>query len=156
MFHITEDLLNEMVANVTIAAMLTYFPLEIWNQTVTANVTTSRNIYSFSRPINLILPYTLSLVLSIPFLVIGYISLQQNGVPAQSDSFVQLLIATTRSEELDLVAVPCSYGEDEVAMKELKQTRIMFGEIYDANGDGMKMRMGFGLQHEIVRGDKAR
>ena len=152
--QISETLLNEIVVNVTIAAMLTYFPLSVWNQTVLANVTTSRNIYSFSRPLNLILPYTLSLVFSLPFLVIGYISLRRNGVAALSDSFLQLLVMTTRSGELDRIAVPCSLGGEEMATREMKQAKIMFGEIADGNGDGRVSRMGFGLEHEVVRRGK--
>ncbi|KAH7408716.1 hypothetical protein DE146DRAFT_777376 [Phaeosphaeria sp. MPI-PUGE-AT-0046c] len=153
-FQVTEGLLNEMVANVTIAAMLTYFPLSVWNQTVLANVTKSRNIYSFSRPMNLILPYTLSLVLSLPFLLIGYVSHRRNGVPALSDSFIQLLVTMVRSKELDRVASLCSSEGGEMATKKLKQTKIMFGAIADANGDGCIRRMGFGLEHEMVRVSK--
>jgi hypothetical protein len=148
----TEALLNEVVANVTIAAMLSYYPLSVMNATVMANITTYRNVYSFSRPNNLILPYALSLIISLPFLIIGYMSLRQNGVAALSDSFLQLLVTITRSEELDRVARPCSLGGDEMAKKELKQTRIMFGELAQGNSNmGVSRRMGFGLEHEIIR-----
>lgn len=143
-----------MVANVTIAAMLAYYPLEVWNQTVVANITTSRNIYSFSRPLNLILPYALSLVASLPFLAVGYISLRRNGVSAQSDSFVQLLVAMTRSRGLDDMVRPCSRRKDEVAVRELKKTKIVFGEIAESKGNGVGRRMGFGLKHEIMRVNK--
>jgi hypothetical protein len=150
----TEALLNEVVANVTIAVMLSYYPLSVLNTTVMANITTYRNVYSFSRPINLILPYTLSLIISLPFLILGFLSLRHNGVAAMSDSFLQLLVTITRSEELDRVARPCSLGGDEMATKELKQTRIVFGELVqkDASAEGVR-RMGFGLEHEIVRAE---
>jgi hypothetical protein len=148
----TEALLNEVVANVTIAAMLSYYPLSVMNATVMANITTYRNVYSFSRPNNLILPYALSLIISLPFLISGYLSLRHNGVAALSDSFLQLLVTTTRSEELDRVARPCSLGGDEMATKELKQARIMFGELVQGHSNaGVARRMGFGLEHEIVR-----
>lgn len=142
-FVITEPILNDIVANVTLAAMLFMYPLSTWNATVIANVTTYRNVYSFSRPLNLIFPYTLSLAISLPFLVLGYISLRRNGVTALSDSFLQLLTTMTRSEELDRLAQPCSLGGG-MATKELKQMRIMFGELVG------KERMGFGLEEEIV------
>lgn len=128
--------------------MLTYYPLSIWNTTVIADITTYRNVYSFSRPLNLILPYTLSLLVSLPFLVVGCLSMRRNGVAALSDSFLQLLVTMTRSEELDRVARPCSLGGGEMATKELKQTSIMFGEL--AGREGTRTRMGFGLENEIV------
>lgn len=113
-----------------------------------ANVTTFHNVYSFSRPINLILPYTLSLALSLPFLIIGYLSLRRNGVAALSDSFLQLLTTMTRSDELDRLARPSSLGGGEMATKELKQARIMFGEL--VGKEGAVRRLGFGLEEEIV------
>jgi hypothetical protein len=154
LLNVTEKLLNEMVANVTIATMLGYHPLSTLNQTVPANFTTSRNIYSFSRPVNLILPYTLSLVLSLPFLVVGCMSHRKNGGTAMSDSFIQLLLTVTRSVELDHAAMACSSGDNDTAMKELKQTKIMFGEIVDPIRGGTARRMGFGLEHEVVRRSK--
>lgn len=60
----------------------------------------------------------------------------------------------TRSRGLDNMVRGCSRGEDEVAVKELKKTKIMFGEIADPNGDGSIRRMGFGLEHEIMRVNK--
>jgi hypothetical protein len=128
--------------------MLSYYPLSYWNATVNATTATNRNIYSFSRPLNLILPYALSLLASLPFLVIGYLSLQRNGVAALSDSFLQLLVTMTRSEQLGRVAQPCSLGGDEQATEELKHTRIMFGEL--VGGDRAVRRVGFGLEDEIV------
>jgi hypothetical protein len=145
---ISADILKDIVANVTIAAMLSYHPLSYWNATVDATVATNRNVYSFSRPLNLILPYAFSLLASLPFLVIGYLSLQHNGVAALSDSFLQLLVTMTRSEQLDHVAQPCSLGGDEQATEDLKLTRIMFGEL--AGGGQVVRRIGFGLEDEIV------
>jgi hypothetical protein len=128
--------------------MLSYYPLSYWNATVNATTATNRNIYSFSRPLNLILPYALSLLASLPFLIIGYLSLQRNGVAALSDSFLQLLVTMTRSEQLDRIAQPCSLGGDEQVTEELKHTRIMFGEL--VGGDGVVRRVGFGLEEETV------
>ena len=145
---ITEAKLNELVANATIAAMLAYYPLSKWNTTVTAKITTYRNTYSFSRPLSLVLPYTLSLALTLPFLVVGYLSLRRNGVAALSDSFLQLVVTMTRSEELDRLARPCELGGEESMTKELKDTRVMFGEL--ARQDGARRRLGFGLPEEIV------
>jgi hypothetical protein len=128
--------------------MLSYYPLSYWNTTVDATITTNHNVYSFSRPLNLILPYALSLLVSLPFITIGYLSLQGNGVAALSDSFLQLLVTMTRSEQLDRVAQPCALGGDEQATQELKHTRIMFGEL--VGGAQAVRRIGFGMEDEIV------
>ena len=132
--------------------MLSYYPLSIWNVTAVANITTYRNTYSFSRPANLILPYALSLVFSLPFLIVGVLSLRSNSVAALSDSFLQLLVTVTRSEELDRIARPCEHGGGEMATTELKNTRIMFGKLSAADeGEDKLGRMGFGLEAEILR-----
>lgn len=128
--------------------MLGYYPLLVWNTTVTANITTYHNTYTFSRPINLILPYALSLFISIPFLVSGYVSLQSNGFAATSDSFLQFLLTATRSENLDRMTLPCQFGGGEMATEELKNALIMFGELRVEKEDDVG-RMGFGLEAEI-------
>jgi hypothetical protein len=129
--------------------MLSYYPLSYWNTTVNATTATNRNVYSFSRPLNLVVPYALSLLASLPFLIVGYLLLRRNGVAVLSDSFLQLLVTMTRSEQLNRVAQPCSLGGDEQATEELKHMRIMFGEL--VGGDGAVRRVGFGLEDEIMR-----
>jgi len=72
-------------------------------------------------------------------------------VAALSDSFLQLLVTMTRSEELERVTRPCALGGDETATKELKQTMIMFGEIVRGDGKGRVVRrVGFGAQDEVT------
>ncbi|KAL1600402.1 hypothetical protein SLS60_006787 [Paraconiothyrium brasiliense] len=148
---ITEKLLNEVVANVTIATMLGLYPLSIWNTTVNATMTTYRNTYSFSQPLLLTLPYSLSLAMSLPFLIIGFLSLRSNGVAALNDSFLQLLVNITRSNGLDRITRPCALGDNEMATTELNNTRIMYGRLStDEAADGTTHRMGFGLEVEIL------
>ncbi|KAH6890271.1 hypothetical protein B0T10DRAFT_485456 [Thelonectria olida] len=150
-FRITEGLLNEAIANATLHIMLSRFPLSAYNTTATATSTAFHNTYSFQRPLNLVLPYALSLAFSLPFVAIGLVSLRRNGVAALSDSFIQLLVTTARSDRLDHIAAPCSLGGDELALKELARTNIMFGEVskrYNSDGKVVK-RVGFGLQGEV-------
>lgn len=118
---INVKILKDIVANSTIAVMLGSIPLKVTNATVDANTTTYHNVYSFSRPINLVLPYFLSLVRSLPFLVFGYFSLRGNCVAALSDSFLQLSVTITRGEELDRMVRPCELGGDEMATESSKR-----------------------------------
>ena len=46
-----------------------------WNTTANATVSTTINVYNFSRQLNLILPYFISLLLAVPFILIGRIAL---------------------------------------------------------------------------------
>jgi hypothetical protein len=148
---ITEKLLNEVVANVTIATMFGLYPLSVWNTTVNATTTRHRNTFSFSQPLILILPYSLALLISLPFLILGYLSLRSNGAAALSDSFLQLLVTVTRSNELDRITRACSLGGNELATAELKDTRIMYGRLGASEaGDDTFHRMGFGLEKEVT------
>lgn len=58
---ITDDLLNEYITNVTISAL----SLNTWQQLVSVTTTKWRNTYDFSEPLNLILPYALSLTFAL-------------------------------------------------------------------------------------------
>lgn len=70
---------------------------------------------------------------------------------AMGDSFVQLLTTMTRSVELDRRARPCGLGGDEMASRELKESRIMFGEVLARDEVGVVRRLGFGVEGEVVR-----
>jgi hypothetical protein len=59
-----------------------------WSTQVNAIVVDSMNVYSFSQPLNLILPNFISLGTALPFIVMGYIALIRNGVPATDGGFM--------------------------------------------------------------------
>lgn len=131
--------------------MLGLYPLSVWNTTVNATMSTHRNTFSFSQPLILILPYSLSLIISLPLLIIGYLSLRSNGTASVNDSFLQLLVNITRSDELDQLVRSCSLGGNELATTDLKDTRIMYGRLGTQEaGDNMHYRMGFGLEKEML------
>lgn len=71
-FNLTEDILNELLQNVTISFMNTF---TVWNTTVKADISTTRQVYAFSKPVNFFVPYALTLILALPFLVVGTLSL---------------------------------------------------------------------------------
>lgn len=150
------DLLNDALANVTGSIL---FTLPLWNTTVEATRTTSRNFYSFSKPIYLFIPYGTSLAIALPFLVLGIVALHQNGVPAIDGGWLQILMTRTTSQQLHKTASGgCLGGEDNIP-KDLGNTRVLFGELVKADEDTSEQesggqvqirRAGFGLADEII------
>jgi hypothetical protein len=110
-----------------------------WYTTANVTTTTYQNIFSFSSRPRLVIPYVASLLLTLPFLVMGIRAMQLNGVLASDPGFMQTLVSTAGSERLRDIA---KSGSDE-----LGATRILYGEIRDEQGVA---RMGFGLEDEVV------
>ncbi|KAH6892480.1 hypothetical protein B0T10DRAFT_560066 [Thelonectria olida] len=154
--EVSADLLNEALANVTMSIFST---LSLWNTTVKATRATSRNFYSFSNPIYLFVPYGVSLIVALPFLVLGIVALCQNGVPAMEGGWLQILMTTTASQKLNKAAAGgCLGGEDNIP-KALKKMRVRFGELVKSEENGSEResgaeprvhRAGFGLADEII------
>ncbi|KAF7891554.1 uncharacterized protein EAF02_001879 [Botrytis sinoallii] len=151
-FTLTPELLNQLLQNITLNMIS-----EIGWWSAHSNVTQweSINTFQFSKPLNLILPYFISLFLAIPILVLGIWSLRQNGVSAMNNSFVQILNTTTGSKELERTAGRgCLGGYDNVS-DELMDLKIRFGELKDVGrGDERSIngvrRAGFGTEQEIM------
>lgn len=150
-FTITEELLNEMLQNITLSIITSY---GLWNSTTNVSVETFVSIYEFSSPINLILPYSLSLLLSIPFILLGVHALHSNGFSANDGGFIQL-ITTARSPSLERKAGAGSLrGNIPAKLKELK---IRFGELFYPQDkvqgfEGVKLgrKAGFGTEKETL------
>ncbi|RDW81970.1 hypothetical protein BP6252_03082 [Coleophoma cylindrospora] len=148
-FNVTEEALNSMLMNLTLSAITAY---NYWQ--TTANVTTSStvNLYSFSKPLNLILPYFLSLLVSLPLIILGLWALHSNGVSANDGGFVQLVTTSMGSATLEREAAKACLGGTENIWESLAELRIRFGELIET-GDrpgfykSMK-RAGFGTVDE--------
>ena len=121
-----------------------------WNTTANATQTTTTNIYSFSQPLNLILPYFISLAIALPFILIGMLALVKNGVSATDGSFMQIITTSTGSAILDKAAAGGCLGGDESVPQELKDLRIRFGEMVGGGGAEMVKRAGFGAEDEVT------
>lgn len=123
-----------------------------WNTTTNVTHTNYQNAFVFTPRI-LVLPYACCLIAVLPFLILGYRSLQSNGVPAISGGFVQTLMTTTGSESLrDTAAVGCLGGQRNVPQK-LKDMEIIYGELRtdDECPKGRVKRAAFGLESEICQ-----
>jgi hypothetical protein len=146
-FVVTEDLLNEMLVNITLSAI----SLGRWKQTVLVSQNLTDTVYSLSHPLNIFVPYTLLLLLALPFLGVGLWSLHSNGVAAQDGGFFQLLVTTTGSRELHRAAARSNgLGGGFDIPQELKDMKVKFGQFVDENKTGIAMPLvGFGGESEI-------
>lgn len=120
-----------------------------WNTSTNATVLTVVNVYSFSRPLNLLIPYFLTLFLSLPFIILGGIALINNGVSALDGSFIQIITTSTGSSILDKAAAGGCLGGNESVPEELKDLKIRFGEFIGRDGPAGIKRAGFGVEGEV-------
>ncbi|KAE8365571.1 hypothetical protein BDV27DRAFT_156760 [Aspergillus caelatus] len=130
LFDITEDNLNSMLANITMS-VINQFQLN----TATTNVTRHdlRTQFAFSRPLNLLLSYFLSLGVALPLAAVGYWSLRQNGVPATDNGILQVTMTTRGSPKLDQLTKGGCLGGNHNESAQLKQLEVQFGEVSRAN-----------------------
>ncbi|KAM3158469.1 hypothetical protein ABEW05_000919 [Botrytis cinerea] len=173
-FVITQSTLNALLQNITLSTALSY---SLWSTPTNTTTLTLHNIYSFSQPLNLLLPYFLALFLSLPFLLLGLWALVQNGVAAQDANFTQLLCTTASlsapaqtpgfATRISSMAIPSQLqtltqaaclGNSESLSKPLKELRICYGELRSQNGNSGTgnsipmvdiRRAGFGLESEV-------
>lgn len=148
-FKITRDILNEMLMNVTMSTITAY---GFWNTTVNATIDSFINVYRFSRPLNLIVPYSASLLVALSFIVLGLWALYQNGVPAIDGGFIQLITTSTGSRNLQNAAAGGCLGASENAPPSLKKLRVRYGEVIGSEEDrkGRLVRRAlFGTEDEI-------
>ncbi|ORY14544.1 hypothetical protein BCR34DRAFT_227937 [Clohesyomyces aquaticus] len=134
-FSISQDLLNEVLVNITLSAMNR---LALWSTEAPATTRIHYNTYSFNHPLRLILPYFISLVLSIPFIIVGILALIHNGAPAPSGGVIDVLAMGSKSETLMSAAEKVSF-EKRSGEKELGRLRVGYSKI---NG-------GLGVEEEL-------
>lgn len=128
----------------TLAAIYTF---DFWRANVSATETQYQNVYSFSPQRVLVLPYTICLLVALPFLVLGWKSLRLNGVPAIDASFLQVLINTNGSKALrSATAGGCSDGSDKIP-KELLDMKIQYSDLIAE--DGAFKWAGLGTEDEV-------
>jgi hypothetical protein len=149
----SQDIMNDYLFNMTVSMMLAYGE---WNTTVNATQSTLINVYSFSRPLNLILPYFISLGLALPFIIVGGLALIWSGVSASDGSFMQIITTSTGSAILDKIAAGGCLGGEESAPQELKDLKIRFGEFIGREEPGGIKRAGFGVDSEVIPLKKGR
>jgi hypothetical protein len=144
-FIVNQTTLNDQLINITMSVMMAY---NQWSAQVNATVVDSVNVYSFSQPLVLILPYFISLAVALPFMILGFTALLRNGVSATDGGFMQIIATSTGSAVLDRAAAGGCLGGDENAPRELRELKIRFGEFVGRGDAGVK-RAGFGVDGEV-------
>ncbi|PHH87090.1 hypothetical protein CDD83_9324 [Cordyceps sp. RAO-2017] len=120
------DILNAVLVNITLST-ISHF--KRWQSPVDINKTTWVTSYSFSRPENLILPYTIAILCSLPLIALGLLALYSNGVPAIDGGVFQLLMTTRGSRMIDELAARGSLGGEENIPPELKKLEVQYGRL---------------------------
>jgi hypothetical protein len=82
-------------------------------------------------PAGLWAPYTISIALSLVFLIIGFHAMVDNGV--SSDTVFSRIMTTTRNPTLDRLSVGACLGSDPFP-KELEKTKLRFGVLDEEQG----------------------
>lgn len=144
-FIVNQTTLNDQLINITMSVMMAY---NQWSTQVNATVIDSVNVYSFSQPLVLILPYFITLAAALPFIILGFAALIRNGVSATDGGFMQIIATSTGSAALDRAAAGGCLGGDENAPRELRELKIRFGEFVGRGDAGVK-RAGFGVDGEV-------
>ncbi|CZR62770.1 uncharacterized protein PAC_12667 [Phialocephala subalpina] len=149
---VNQSILNFILANITLSTISSY---NIWSTYVNETQTIWVNTYSFSRPRNLIIPYCLALLCTLPLIILGLYALYTNGVPATDGGFLQLLTTTRGSATLDETAVGGCLGGDKNVPSALKDLKIKYGELTGMplelghNKSVRPRRAGFGTEGEV-------
>lgn len=150
LFTINETSINAMLQDVVLS-IISYQPNN-WTTRVNQTRNETRNIYTFSRPLNLFLPYGLMLLGGLCAMSFGFYALKSNGVPATDGGFLQLFTTSQRSDTVDRIARGGCLGGDENVSMTLKDLKVQYGELVETADDSemaVLLTAGFGTEHEV-------
>ncbi|PYI10993.1 hypothetical protein BO78DRAFT_160813 [Aspergillus sclerotiicarbonarius CBS 121057] len=142
-FNITSASMQDLLQNITLSLLT-------MNQTTTETIVTNNvtvNVYSFKRPARLITPYFVCLGFGLAFVLFGGHALVSNGISASMTGLFQTLCTTRASTRLDDLAAKGCLGGRENVPDDLRNLKVMFGEIQGK--DGVRMA-GLGSAEEVV------
>jgi hypothetical protein len=147
--NLSEAMLNQFLANVSISAI----SLGTWRRLTPVNITKDRNVYIFSSPKSLIIPYAIALGLSLLCNILGIWALATNGEAAENGGFLQIMTTTRGNTEMDRAARKINHVREGGLEKELLDLKIRYGEMVEGCGacEGVEKTMsGFGTIKETV------
>ncbi|KAF2823394.1 hypothetical protein CC86DRAFT_298749, partial [Ophiobolus disseminans] len=149
---VSEKTLNAALSNITISALTQ----GTWRGDVSVRTTRYQSTYVFLHRVNMIVPYSVCLVVAFVFGLVAMWSLWRNGVAATDGGFLQVMMATRGSTEMErLVLKEGPVATDQVS-EELKRLRARYGElVIGGEAEGVK-RVGFGSSGETIELRKRR
>ncbi|KAH7113254.1 hypothetical protein B0J11DRAFT_619389 [Dendryphion nanum] len=143
---ITEETLNKVLKDIAFSAL----SLDTWKRTISINTTRYSNTYHFSRPLSLIIPYSLCLEVGVIFAVVGIVAMWRNGAPASDGGFLQVMMATRGDTEMERLVVQQGLRSTDDVSKELKRLEIRYGALYIGDAKDGETRLGFGTVDETM------
>lgn len=153
---ITAGAIQDLLRNITISLLT----IPNTQRTILVTSATTRDVYDFARPLNLILPYAVTLLLSAIVVAIGLKSLYSNGVPATTGAgFIQTFCSTRGSATLNQLAAEAAHrgvgGKGNAAgFQAIGDLKLRYGQLKKGEGEGdggdSENVMGFGTEGELV------
>lgn len=122
--NIPEASLNELLTNISISILT----LNMWSDITNFKIKVYRNTYHFSRPLNLVLPCVLCLGFGLVILVFGLFAMHENGMPVADGGFIQVMMATRGSTEVEPLVRKQGLVSTSAISKEPKNLKIRHGE----------------------------
>lgn len=149
---ITEDLINEALQNITIAAS---FALPIGSQSVNTSTLNMQPTFRFKPRMLLVLPYTLSLLAALLMICAATWAIQINGSAVEDNAFIQTFTcAVGSSDAVRNMALQYRSSRDITVAQEFEKLEIIFGFVNDGvtrpTESDLRKRVGFGLNEEIA------
>lgn len=109
------------------------------------------NVFCFSNPVRLIVPYFLSACISLAFIIGGGHALLSNGISASTGGVFQTLCTTRGSDRLSDLAVKGCLGGRENVPEDLKHLKVMFGVFKNSDhSSSSKPIAGLGTVDEVI------
>lgn len=105
--------------------------------------------YVLRNQIRLIAAYTAALAVSLAFILAGLIALFQNGTPASSGGFLQIMCTTTHGDGvMNQLAKEASLSGGNIVTKDLSDLKVRFGIV--ANGERRHAAFGTVDETEVL------
>lgn len=127
--YFDSEMAKELLINSTISTLSRNRVFNV----VEGTTTRTFNIYRFRDKVAFFVPYGLSLGLGLPMIALGLIAFYgpNNRVSAITGGFIQILMTTTGRTSLEEIIAKGSgtLGGQENVSKELKETKIRFGDL---------------------------
>lgn len=152
-FKLSPSIVEQLMRNVTISM------LNDATTNTTAEVTTRvyKAAYEFHDKPRLVVVYAVTLGLCLVFVLLGLFALFQNGTPASSGGFLQILCTTTYGESLmNHVAKEASLQGTENVTKDLAALKVRYVLVTDSGSE--KQYAAFGTVEEtevLLKGSTA-
>lgn len=143
---LTASVVEELMRNITIS-ILNYNTQDI--VTAPAHSTTHETAYVFSKRLRLIAAYASALGVASVFVLAGLIALYQNGTPASSGGFLQIMCTTTHGDGvMNQLAKQNSLGPSSSVTRDLSRLKVRFGVV--TNSDGRHAAFGTVDETEVL------